>query len=130
MTVFLSVTVPSQVSPAPTTSSIGQTSLTLSWIAPASNGKPIIGYQIFVQRGGTGSFLSYTATTGTGAISAVLVGLLSGVQYSFEVAAINSVGTGAVSLGSTPVITFGEICSIRIESYGAACSKRTCSSYT
>ena len=98
---------PSQISPAPTTSSVTQTSLTLAWSRPNSNGRPINAYKIIVQTGGSGGFNIFINNTGSTAVNASITGLSPGVQYSFTVAAINSVGIGIASTPSAIISTFG-----------------------
>ncbi|WP_375474894.1 fibronectin type III domain-containing protein [uncultured Jatrophihabitans sp.] len=104
----------SAVTPAPPTAPgaptaahaiAGNASATVSWTAPASNGgAAITGYhvQYSANNGGTwadgpASAQSSTATTAT------VTGLANGTAYEFQVAAINSVGTGAYSAASSAV---------------------------
>ena len=104
---FSPAAAPSQVSPAPTTSSVGQTSLSLAWSTPVANGKPITGYAIMMQTGGTGVFNVYNANTASTLVTSAITGLSPGVQYAFEVAAINSIGTGSLSAASAIAVTAG-----------------------
>jgi large repetitive protein len=68
-----------------------QTSLTLSWIAPASQGTAAISdYKVTITPGGT------TKSAGTSP-SVVWTGLTAGTTYSFTVAACNASGCGASS---------------------------------
>ena len=101
--------VPSQVSPAPTVSAISeQTSLTLSWIAPAANnGAAITGYQILVRTGTSASFIVSIDNTNSTATLAIVADLSPGVQYSFKVAAINAIGTGPASDATVNVTIVG-----------------------
>ncbi|RAM37191.1 peroxidase family protein [Arthrobacter globiformis] len=74
----------------------GNALVTLSWSAPASNGgAQITGYEVrtFI---GTGTTPVRTTTVGTGT-GAVVAGLINATGYTFDVAAINAVGTGARS---------------------------------
>ena len=74
----------------------GNAQVTLNWTAPASDGgAPITGYEIrtFV---GAGTTPTRTLTVGTGT-GAVVDALINATGYTFDVAAINSAGTGARS---------------------------------
>jgi titin len=73
----------------------------LSWTAPADDGgRPVTGYVVTPYIGATAQTpitLSDPATTAT------VGGLTNGTAYTFTVAAINSVGTGAPSAPSGPI---------------------------
>jgi hypothetical protein len=77
------------------TSSIGNGQVTIMWQAPANNGgTPITGYLVTSTNG-----LSLLTTDTT----VVIPGLNNGVSYSFSVAAINAIGTGAPAyISATP----------------------------
>ena len=84
---------------APTAvSAVGaNTSATVSWTAPSSNGgNPITGYTV------TSSPDGVIATT-AGATSVAVTGLTNGTPYTFTVVATNAVGPGPASAASTPV---------------------------
>lgn len=66
----------------------------LSWDAPEANGSPIIRYEVRDSRGGVHPCASATCTIG---------GLTNGVEYSFEVRAVNAVGPSEWSAPSAPV---------------------------
>ena len=78
--------------------------MTLSWVAPTTNGATITGYNIKYSASGA-AFVNYAANTGTSAVTAAVSGLASGVTYAFKVAAYNSVGEGALSPASTTITT-------------------------
>src|SRR6185312_9953702 len=92
---------PRTVPGAPTlnTATPGNTQVSLSWSAPASDGgNAITAYTATASPGG-----AKCATAG--ATSCTVNGLTNGVAYSFTVTATNAAGTGAPSnaLSATPV---------------------------
>ncbi len=95
---------------APTigTATAGNASATLTWTAPSSDGgSPITGYVVTPFIGATAQA---TQTFNSTATSEDVTGLTNGTTYTFEVAAINSAGTGPNSAASnavTPVSTPG-----------------------
>ena len=88
---------------APTigTATSGNTSVTLTWTAPASNGgSAITGYTV---RAFAGTVLARSQSV-TGNVGTVVVtGLTNGTAYTFDVAAVNAVGTGAFSARTAAV---------------------------
>ncbi len=89
--------------PAAPTATAGITSATVTWTAPASNGSPITGYVITPTRnGGTQPTQSFDALTTT----RTLTGLTAGASYTFQVAAVNALGTGANSPASAAVVPY------------------------
>jgi hypothetical protein len=82
---------------APTigTATAGNASATVRWTAPASNGgSAITGYTV---RAFAGTVLARTQAV-TGNVGTVVVtGLTNGTAYTFDVAAVNAVGTGGFS---------------------------------
>lgn len=95
---------------APTigTATAGNASATLTWTAPASNGgSAITGYTV---RAFAGTVLARSQAV-TGNVGTVVVtGLTNGTAYTFDVAAINAVNTGAFSARSTAVTpTAGDV---------------------
>jgi hypothetical protein len=87
---------PTGVSATPATQSAS-----VSWTVPASDGdSPITGYRITPYIGST----AQTPTqVGASATTATVSGLTNGTAYTFRVAAINAVGTGANSTPSNAV---------------------------
>ncbi|WP_427131920.1 peroxidase family protein [Pseudarthrobacter sp. S9] len=79
----------------------GNASASLIWTAPASDGgSAITGYTV---RAFSGTTLAVTQAV-TGNVGTVVVtGLTNGTTYTFDVAAVNAVGTGAASAASAPV---------------------------
>jgi len=94
---------PLTVAGAPTigTPTPGNASATVNWTAPASNGgSAITGYTV---RAFAGATLARTQTV-TGNVGTVVVtGLTNGTAYTFDVAAVNAVGTGGFSARSIAV---------------------------
>jgi hypothetical protein len=89
----------------PSATVVGPTSVSVSWSAPGDSGPAITGYQI----NDTNTTTSTTATnvcpssvTST-TVTCTVTGLTTGDTYTFTVAAINIVGTGAFSPASTAV---------------------------
>jgi hypothetical protein len=98
MSTYPEVTLPS--SPEPPSgvgASAGNASAVVTWSAPSDDGgATITGYVVTASPGGA------TCTT-TGALSCTVTGLANRTTYSFTVAAINIVGTGASSSPSSAV---------------------------
>lgn len=80
----------------------GDASATLSWQPPADSGGSITGYRIEAEVGSTTIIL--TENTGTTATTYEATGLVNGVSYRFQVAAINEIGSGPFSALSNAVI--------------------------
>ena len=93
---------PAGVPAAPTsvTGTRGNGQVSVSWLAGSSNGANITGYAV---RYSTDSGANWTAAGTFGSSPATVTGLTNGTPYVFEVAAINSAGTGAYSTASSAV---------------------------
>ena len=94
---------PASAPGAPTnaTGVAGNGSVNLSWTAPASDGgSQITGYRITPY---IGANAQTPILTGNNLTNRNITGLVNGTAYTFRVAAINSVGTGADSAASPPV---------------------------
>ncbi|HEX2806263.1 MAG TPA: fibronectin type III domain-containing protein, partial [Kineosporiaceae bacterium] len=99
------VKAPATAPGAPTigTAAPGSTTATVAWTAPASDGgSAITGYTV---RGyvGAATTPSITANVAAGLTGTVVTGLTNGTSYRFDVAAVNTVGTGAYSAISAAV---------------------------
>ena len=83
----------------------GNSSVTLSWVAPTNNGgRTVINYKIEYSANSGATWTTYEKPVSK-STSLSLTGLSNGVSYVFRVSAINSVGTGApsqVSDSATP----------------------------
>ncbi|MFJ2030381.1 fibronectin type III domain-containing protein [Streptosporangium sp. NPDC087985] len=89
--------------PTVPTAVAGTTSATVSWTAPASNGSTITGYVVTPSIGGVAQTpVAFDAS----ATSRTLTGLTAGSSYTFTVAAVNAIGTGAASPASTAVVPY------------------------
>ena len=76
------------------TTTVGSTSISLSWTAPvvSSGSGPAIQYQVLYQVSGSGSWTEYQITPNT---VITITGLTSYVTYNFSVAGINNIGMGS-----------------------------------
>ncbi|HJU14661.1 MAG TPA: spherulation-specific family 4 protein [Candidatus Nitrosotalea sp.] len=72
--------------------------INLSWTAPSNNGgSAITGYEIDRSSGGSSTWSTAVANTGSSSTKFSDIGLTSGTVYSYRVSAINSVGTSSPS---------------------------------
>ena len=100
---------------APTigTATAGDSSATVTWTAPGSNGgSPITGYQVRVVNAGTGQQVGALLGAAASATSLTVNGLSNGTSYQLQVAAVNAVGTGpmsALSNAVTPQAAVGSV---------------------
>jgi ELWxxDGT repeat protein len=81
----------------------GNGQVSLSWTAPASNGGSAISdYVVQFKTASATTWTTFADGTST-ATSAVVNGLTNGTAYVFQVAAVNSAGTGAYSTSSSTI---------------------------
>lgn len=79
---------------APRVSEVRDGTVVLAWDAPATNGEPILGYQVTPVGGGP--------VTDCPATTCTITGLTNGTEYRFTVTARNAVGTSLPSPASAP----------------------------
>jgi hypothetical protein len=72
----------------------GHSKVTVSWVPPGNGGSPITGYRVTVTPGGA------VVTAVASATSVIVPNLTPGTRYTFSVAAVNLVGTGASTTGA------------------------------
>ncbi len=97
---------PMAVPGAPTGASAtgSDTSASITWSAPASDGgSPIIGYTVTAADSTTPANGHQTCTWSSGPLTCTVSGLTNGDSYTFTVTATNAVGTGPASAASSPV---------------------------
>lgn len=83
----------------------GDGQVTLSWVAPADNGRPITGYTAIAYTTSPGAPLGTCSTTAATATTCTVLGLVNGTTHWFTVTATNAIGGGAASAAvtATPV---------------------------
>ena len=82
---------------------VGDTSASIAWSAPSSNGSAITGYVVTELADSTLG----CSTTDPAATSCSVSGLTNGAEYSFVAIATNAVGDSAPSAASAPVVPAG-----------------------
>ena len=102
-----SAVTPATVPGAPTglTATAGDSTVDLSWTAPASNGGSAINdYIVQYKLSSSGTWLAFADGAGTGTTTTV-TGLTNGSAYDFRVIAVNSIGqsTASTTDSETPV---------------------------
>jgi hypothetical protein len=95
----------SPAAPTVGTPTAGNASATVRWTAPASNGgSTITGYSVRAYAGAAATAPVFrTISAGAAATSVNVSGLSNGTAYTFDVRAINAVGTSEASARSTAV---------------------------
>lgn len=90
-------------SPTGVVGTAGNEQVSLSWIAPSSNGgAPITDYIVQFRLASASTWETFSDGTST-ATSATVTGLTNGSAYVFRVAAVNNVGTGAYAAAASSV---------------------------
>jgi len=90
--------------PAAPTGVAGNSQVTLTWSAPASNGATIDSYTITQSTSSTGPFTASSAScTAINALTCIATGLTNGNTYYFELTAHNAIGSSAASPSTTAV---------------------------
>ena len=91
---------------APVARDVTSSELTLAWEPPASTGgRPVQGYVVLVQAGGTAGYVEVVSSTGSAEPAVYVRGLAPSTWYEFRVAARTDAGAGAQSGSSVPVRT-------------------------
>jgi hypothetical protein len=86
--------------PGAVTATPGDSSVSVSWTAPAQVGGPVTSYTATVSPGGA------SCTAVVPAVSCVVGGLTNGVSYSVSVTATNAAGTGPAGSGAVAVVPY------------------------
>ena len=114
---------------APTTvaGTAGNTTVALTWVAPASTGGSSITDYVVQYSSDSGSTWTTFADDTSTSTSATVTGLTNGTSYIFHVAATNSVGTGSYSTSSSAVtpVTYAVVYSANTATSGSVPSDAT-----
>ena len=87
--------------------SVGTSSVALSWLAPASNGgSALIDYLIQYKVTASSSYSTFSHTPST-TTAQTISSLVASTSYSFQVSAVNSVGTSTAASYSTSTVSNG-----------------------
>ncbi len=105
--VTISYTTGSPAAPTAVSGTAGNASASLLWTAPTNPGQAAITDYVVEYSSNGGSTWSNPVDMGSTATSGTVTGLTNGTGYVFEVAAVNSVGTGLYSLPSATVTPLG-----------------------
>ncbi len=102
---------PAQVTGVGTT--IGDAQVALTWSVPSDNGNTITDYIVTYKRSASSSYTTFIDGTSTNA-TATVDGLVNGIAYDFQIAAVNGVGPGVSStaVSATPLTTPNEPTSV------------------
>lgn len=94
---------PTDVVEAPDTGGTSGT-IYINWTEPNNDGgSTILSYNVYITVNGVQSL----AASGISLTTATLTGLTNGSSYTFQVAAVNSIGEGAYSAPSASIVPFG-----------------------
>lgn len=87
--------------PLPPTAVLGNTQITVNWLAPNANGATITSYEVTMATSLTGS---YRATCSVATTTCLVTGLRNGTSYYFKVRATNAVGSSSYSDAGGPFV--------------------------
>jgi hypothetical protein len=88
---------------APTSSGVGDGTVTVNWTAPAANGAPVTGYNVQVATAPGGPYTNATGCTSVGTVlTCTASGLTDGTGYYFEVEAMSLAGNSPCSAAGGP----------------------------
>jgi peptidoglycan hydrolase-like protein with peptidoglycan-binding domain len=101
-------TISTSTAPRSLLATSGDTSVLLSWQAPASDGGSSLTEYLIDQRFTGSSTFQQVATTSPSVTTNTISSLTNGTSYDFEVFAVNGVGTSSASniVSSTPTLTY------------------------
>jgi titin len=105
--IVISYTTGSPAAPTAVSGTAGNGSVSLLWTAPTDPGQSAISDYLVQYSSNGGSTWSSAVDMGSTAATGTITGLGNGTAYVFQVAAVNSVGTGAYSAASASVTPLG-----------------------